>query len=411
MKLIVKIRKEQNHYLAYFIELRRIIPVNYIGAEIIRRFFNNREPIEMILKSLKRFNNKLTKEHITIFLKNLKLILKTPHEGGYPVIEEEQMEAPLAVELQINTTCNLKCKHCCQADYVNVMPYKQVKFILDTLYKSKVFEITLVGGELFLHPDIEKIIKLCCDKYYFATTIVTNGTLLKSSLIKKLARFKDTLSFLISLEGVGEINDKIRGKGVFQTVDKVLRNLKKQSFYVEISTTINNFNINHCQELINYSRSLDVPLNFNLFKPFKNAQDYLILPPEEYFKFVKDIFEKRSSEKLNIGLTNAAITAEILNMPKRNECKATLSGLTIDVKGRMIPCSFLSEIGYYNKQKLPVFNKNFLKTWRTNKHFKKFRSGNLRGCQACSYIFGGDTNKNSPYGVSAFKKYLKNVGR
>jgi len=27
----------------------------------------------------------------------------------------------------------------------------------------------------------------------------------------------------------------------------------------------------------------------------------------------------------------------------------------------------------------------------------------VRECQACSYIFGGDTNKNSPYGVSAFK--------
>ena len=403
----VKIRKEQNHYLVYFIELRRIIPVNYIGAEIIRLFFNNQKSIETISESLKKLNRKLTKKDVEDFLKNLRSILETPYEGGYPVIEEEEMEIPLAVELQINTTCNLKCRHCCQADYANTMPFKQIKLILDTLYKEKVFEVILVGGELFLHPNIEEIIQLCCDKYYFATTIVTNGTLLAPSLIKKLSRFKDVLSFLVSIEGVQEINDEIRGKGVFQKVDKTLRGLKKAGFYVEISTTINNFNINHYQGLIDYSKSLDIPLNFNLFKPFKSTQDCLILSPEKYFEFVKDIFKKRLSKKLNIGLTNAAITAEILNQPKRNECKATLSGLTIDAKGRMIPCAFLSEIGYYNGEKLPVFNKNFLKIWRTNKYFKKFRSGNLRECQSCSYIFRGDTNKGSPYGISAFKKYVK----
>lgn len=406
-KPIVKIRREQNHYLAYFIELRRIIPVNYIGAEIIRCFFNDQKSIAIILEFLKKLNCKLSKKDIRNFLRNVKLILETPYEGGYPVIEEEKMEVPLAVELQINTTCNLKCKHCCQADYVNTMSFKQVRFILDTLYKEKVFEIILVGGELFLHPDIEKIIKLCCDKYYFATTIVTNGTLLTPSLIKRLARFKGVLSFLVSLEGVQEINDEIRGKGVFQKVDKNLRNLKKAGFYVEISTTINNFNINYYQGSIDYSKSLGIPLNFNLFKPFKNTQNNLILSPEKYFKFVRDIFEQRSSKGLDIGLTNAAITAEILNQPERNECKATLSGLTIDVKGQMIPCSFLSEISYYNEGKLPAFNKDFLETWRNNKYFKEFRKGNMRECQACSYIFMEDTNKRSPYGISSFKKYTK----
>lgn len=97
----------------------------------------------------------------------------------------------------------------------------------------------------------------------------------------------------------------------------------------------------------------------------------------------------------------------MLNHSKRNECKATLSGLTLDVEGRMIPCPFLSEIGYYNNKKLPKFNKDFLKEWKTNKYFEEFRKGNLKECQACSYIFKGDLKKKSPYGISAFKKYMK----
>lgn len=406
-KPTVKIHREQNHYLVYFIELRRIIPVNYIGAKIIEYFFNNQKPVKTILNILKKSSYNLEEKDIENFLRNLKKTLETFYEGGYPVVEEEQMEIPLAAELQINTTCNLRCKHCCQSDYASVMPIKQVKSILDILYKAKVFEINLVGGELFLHPNIEEIIKLCCDKYRFSTNIITNGTLFTPFLVKKLSKFKSLLFFLVSLEGIGEINDYIRGKGIFRKVDKTLKILKKAGFHTEISTTINNFNINHYQELINYSESLGIPLNFNLFKPFRNKQDRLTLSPEKYFDFVRDIFKQRLSKGLNIGLTNAAITAEMFNQSRRNECRATLSGLTINVKGQMVPCPFLSEIGYYDKKKLPVFDKNFLKSWQTNRYFKEFRKGNLRECQACSYIFRNDVSKKSPYGISAFKNYIK----
>lgn len=394
--------------MVYFVELRRIIPVNYIGAEIIRCFFNYNRTIGEIQQFLVENGYELKQENIEGFLRELKSVLKKPYEGGYPVIEEEQMEAPLAVELQVNTTCNLKCKHCCQADYGQVMPLEKIKFILKELYKKNIFEITLVGGELLLHPNLHEVIELCCGKYNFATTIVTNGTLLSSSLIESISRHKDTLAFLISIEGVGKINDDIRGEGVFRKVDRSLKKLKREGFYVEISATVNSFTINYYQDLIEYAQSLEIPLNFNLFKPFKGVQDDLILPPDRYFIFVNEVFRKRLSEKLNIGLTNAAITAEMLNQPERNECKATLSGLTVDVNGKMIPCAFLSEIGYYKESEMPSFDKNFVKSWQSNNYFKKFRRGNLKECQACSYIFTGDTSGESPYGIEAFRRHVRN---
>lgn len=152
---------------------------------------------------------------------------------------------------------------------------------------------------------------------------------------------------------------------------------------------------------------MNIPINFNLFKPFKDGQDSLILPPNKYFDFVEKIFQQRLTKKFNIGLTNAAITAYLLNQGKRNECKATLSGLTIDVNGRMVPCPFLEEIGFYKSEDLPLFGKNFLDNWKNNKYFKEFRKRNMTECQACSYIFKGNINQKSPYGISAFKDYQK----
>lgn len=232
-KSVVKIRKEQNHFLAYFIELRKIIPTNFIGSKIIEYFFNEEKSVDKILKILKKSGYKLGREEILSFLNDLKKDLENFYEGGYSVVENEKLEAPLSVELQLNTICNLRCKHCCQPAYEKVMTTKKVKSVLNILYKSKIFELNLAGGELFLHPDIEEIIELSCNKYNFFTTLVTNGTLLNPHLIKKLSRFRKNIAFLISLEGVGKVNDYIRGKGVFNKADKTLKSLKKRDYMLK----------------------------------------------------------------------------------------------------------------------------------------------------------------------------------
>jgi hypothetical protein len=51
--------------------------------------------------------------------------------------------------------------------------------------------------------------------------------------------------------------------------------------------------------------------------------------------------------------------------------------------------------------------KNFVDIWKNNHYFKKFRQGNLRECQACSFIFSGSLNGKDPYGLSVFLEYQK----
>jgi MoaA/NifB/PqqE/SkfB family radical SAM enzyme len=415
-KELVKIRKEKKYYLCYFVDSRRIIIVNDIGARTIDLFFNKNCPEPKIINKLlsildKKIDKIYFRGKIRNFLKELKRELKNEHRGGFPFIEEERMDVPIVVELQINTSCNLRCRHCCQSEYNELMPFKKIKRILKILYKEKVFEINLVGGEVFLHPDILKIISLCCEKYNFATNIVTNATLLSEKMIKRFSRFRNNLAILVSLEGIGSHNDKIRGKGTFGKIDNAIKNLKKHKIYLETSTTVNAVSIKYWREVVDYCKKLNVPCNFNLFKLFKPEQKELVLKPNDYFNFIERIFKFRAKHKVEIGLTNAAIVAEINGGTPRKECKATLTGLTIDVKRRMVPCPFLDKAGYYKDKKLPIFDKNFKNKWRNNRWFKDFRRGNLRECQSCSYIFSGSRDKINPYGLTAFKKYLNSKNR
>jgi len=401
--MLAKIRKEQNHFLAYFIDFRKLVPVNKVGAKILDDFFNRNYSISKIIKKLGKKN--IQKQNVVDFLNSIKEDLFSPNQSGYPMINQDFFSIPIAVELQVMTQCNLRCKHCCQDNYDKIMSIEKIKNILKILNDKKIFEISLVGGEILLHPNFLDIIKLC-NKYNFATTIVSNATLLDESLIKKLKKFKRT-SFLISLEGIDKTNDEIRGPGVFKKVDKAIKLLKKNNIHVEISTTINSENIKFYKKLIEYSKKLNIPVNFNLFKPFKYLQKYLILKPKKYFEFIKDIFNERK-RGAKIGITNASIVAELTGQKKRNECRATVAGLTINTEGYIIPCPFLNLAGFYKNKKFPKFNKNFVNTWINNKLFKEFRKRGLRECQACSYIFTGNINKKSPYGITSFEKYLKN---
>ncbi|MCL0080275.1 radical SAM protein [Dehalococcoidia bacterium] len=400
---LVKIRKQGSAYFAYFVELRRIVVVNQIGAKIIEWFFNHKYAIGKMLDLAKKDNYVLSNKDVADFLREIRSQITLPYEGGHPFLEEEQLDVPISVELQICRYCNLRCKHCAQSNYEGDMPIERVRHMLEILDRDGVFEINLTGGEPFLYPHILEVISLCCEKHSFATNIVTNGTCFDKLSIKELSRFRSKLALLISLEGVGEINDKIRGKGVFRKVDKVIRALKSHGLYVEINSTVSAHNIDHYKALIDYAKSLNVPCNFNLFKPCKEKHHSGALDPFRYFSFVEELFRLREYG-VDVGLPSAAILAELTGTT-RNECRATLGGLTIDVEGNMVPCPFLQDIGYYDRKKLPKFHENFVNTWRMNRHFRDFRKGNLRECPARSYICHRNLKEPDPYGVDAFKAY------
>ena len=102
------------------------------------------------------------------------------------------------LQWHITHKCNLRCIHCYQEDYRNDLNFQQIKkiFLDYTEYiKNNNFKghINITGGEPFLHPDFFNIISLF-DDHNISFGILTNGTLLNESIVKKLAIYKN-LSF------------------------------------------------------------------------------------------------------------------------------------------------------------------------------------------------------------------------
>ena len=399
----VKIRKEKENYLAYFIDSRRLVGVSGVGAEILEMLFNQEKSVDNIVLRLSEFYGISTlqiEKDVKDFLLQLK---KEILPSGFNVIDQEQMDSPLGIELEITTSCNLRCRHCVQDGQHNeiFMDYEKFIEIADILSENGVCEISLMGGEPFRHSEIFDILDYC-QKKDFAVNLVTNATLIDDSAIEKLSSVS-RLMLLVSLDGIQSTHDYIRGRDVFSKVHSVLRKLVKKRVSVEALCTLNSYNALKYKEVLDYCKDLDIPCNFNLFKPFSPKHSGLVLNPNQFFEIVLDLFRLRRDEGYKIGLSNSAIVAELLGMPSRDECRATRSGLVIDVNGRMITCPSLVAAGYYGQGELPFFGSDFLEKWRNYEVFQRFRKNGLRECQARSFIFNENILGEDPYGIKAFK--------
>ena len=152
------------------------------------------------------------------------------------------------VFFHILTGCNLSCLHC----YINPEQHgtgsvggntieKWLKLFLD---EKKESNVVFLGGEPTMHKDLPQAIKAARKLGYRSVTVDTNGFLLHDFLGKVSPADLDFLSF--SLDGpTPDINDPIRGPGVFETCTANLREAVLKGFNVSLIYTVSRRNIDH----------------------------------------------------------------------------------------------------------------------------------------------------------------------
>ena len=149
------------------------------------------------------------------------------------------------IYFRLTSICNSDCEFCYRDSMGETGPdTSSAKKILDKIKKFGFKRISLIGGEIFLRPDIEEIIKYASENG-FEVYISTNGSLIGN-------RF-DFLNKYVSIVGLpldgSSVNKSRKMRNVFDqfaiTVD-FLRKLKakKPKFKVRISTVVSRINKN-----------------------------------------------------------------------------------------------------------------------------------------------------------------------
>lgn len=171
---------------------------------------------------------------------------------------------PLPVNYTFSLTfkCNSRCQTCdiWKKRSSQELTIDEWKKVFRSLGKSP-YWVTLSGGEPFLREDL---VEICRSLYQVCQpkiiTIPTNGIL--TNRIKKDVQVilrdcpKTRLIINLSLDGVGEKHDQIRGvKGNFDkamATYKKLKKIKSANFTLGVHTVISKENISHFPELCNF---------------------------------------------------------------------------------------------------------------------------------------------------------------
>ena len=155
----------------------------------------------------------------------------------------------------ITRQCNLKCVHCYNdsgADRTcNDISNHDARAVLDDLADFGVPSVLFSGGEPMMRKDLFDLISYAGDKG-LRTVISTNGTLIDEEAAKQI---KDRgVSYVgISLDGIGEVNDRFRGvKGAFERALTGIRNCQNAGVRIGLRLTLTRRNVQDIEQLFDF---------------------------------------------------------------------------------------------------------------------------------------------------------------
>lgn len=333
----------------------------------------------------------------------------------------ENLKGPITVGWDITQMCNLRCKHCyATAGKRSEKEFSidKVKQIIDELDSLGTVLIALAGGEPLVRRDIFEIVSYIKSKG-MEVFINTNGILIDEDKIKKLKN-AGLNSIEISIDGLEEDHDFIRGEGSFQKALKSIELCQKNGITVGIMSTLFKHNYNKISEFIDFFHNKNViGIGFLRFIPTGRGEEnslILSMNKEERKQAIEMVYEKRKQygEKFYLKIeTPVSYLVAIENQSIMDKhqyvsfmqrgCDGGITSCHIRADGTVTFCPQMP----YGEYNLHDYSMEYI--WKNDKIFKELRSRELKGkCRRCihkslcggcrvdAYLKNGDVLQEDP---------------
>lgn len=200
-------------------------------------------------------------------------------KGKFPVYWTNKRSITRRAVMWVGHTCDIKCVFCYDR-YMDARKKKWLPFEGSDGAKERVEKfryyyknqyIDFMGGEPTLYPHIYDLIEHCA-RIGLEPTCITHG--LRLSDLDRVKRFKDAgiHDFLVSIHGIGDINDKIlhvRKPGATDKQIQALENLRCLGIPFRFNVTLIDLNKEQLPEIaklaVDYGASV---INWITFNPY-----------------------------------------------------------------------------------------------------------------------------------------------
>lgn len=311
------------------------------------------------------------------------------------------------LQWHVTNACDLHCKHCYDRSNRDPMPYDMALSILDDFYDfcrqmNVRGQVTFTGGNPLLYPYFFEIYNDAWEKG-FGVAILGNPT--PRDQMDKLTGIAKPLFFQISLEGLEEHNDYIRGPGHFQRSLGFLDQLRQMDIYSMVMLTLTHDNIDQVLRLGELLTGRADFFTFNRLATVGEAKS-LLMPEKNRFAAFLRKYEAAAKYNPILGLKDNLIN--IVRTEKELEvfggctgfgCGAAFNFVSLLPDGEVHACrKFPSLIGNIREDALfDIYHSGLARKYRMGSDACRNCRLNpvCRGCLAVTYSQGLDVFKDS----------------
>ena len=193
--------------------------------------------------------------------------------------------------------CNLRCSHCGSSAGIprsNELTTKECFHLCEALAELGCEDVCLMGGEPFLRDDWFSVAQ-CVKALGMNLNFASNGTILD--------RHIDTISRLgpkvvgISLDGMEESHEVIRGEGNFKKTVKAIDLLRERSIQTTVITTVSKINFRDLPKMKDLLFKKGVNWQIQVAAPFGNFTREQMLSKEEFYATALFIAKARTGHR------------------------------------------------------------------------------------------------------------------
>jgi len=260
--------------------------------------------------------------------------------------------------------------------------------LLEKIPKLSFCNIT--GGEPFLRDDLEEIVKIVKRKAR-RIVISTNGYLVNKIL--DLAKKNRDIGIRVSLEGLPEVNDELRGvKGSFEHGLRSILGLKELGLKdIGFAITVSDRNIKDLEELYRFSKAMRLEFatavvhNSYYFHKYDNKLHKQGEAVKGFQNVVKDLLESKRIKNWFRAYFNHGLINYIQQEPRLLPCTAATLTFFLDPRGEVMPCNGLEE-GLWLESVGNLHEQSFEELWFSAKA-RKIRD-KVRRCPKNCWMIG-----------------------
>ncbi len=324
------------------------------------------------------------------------------------IIDERFLSAEVfTLQWHITQACDLHCKHCYDRSSRKAIPLQKALDILDSFHsfcrERHVWgQVSFTGGNPLLYPHFTELYQRASEQG-FSLAILGNPA--SRETIEELLAIEQPVFYQVSLEGLQDHNDAIRGPGHFERVIDFLDILRELDVFSMVMLTLTQDNMEQVIPLAEYLQGRTDSFTFNRLSMVGEGANLKPADREKFARFLESYMEAAQENPIMHLKDNLF---NILHTQKGLEpvggctgfgCGAAFNFLTLLPDGQVHACrKFPSPLGN-------ILKKDLAAIYDSDKA-EQYRQGCM-SCRSCTIrpVCGGCLANAHSFGLNIFEEH------